>query len=107
MGPLTVRMSGSLVLGPALGTLFLPLGCRVQRQRNGFCFIFSYFIFVILGCYVLEICSFLITNRKGVDPEGRGGVEELGGIEGEETIIIIDCVRKESFSISEKNKTDH
>lgn len=75
-------MSGSLVLGPVLGTLFLPLGCRLQLQRNGFCFIFSYFYFDIFGCYVLEICSFLITDRKEVDPEGRGGVEELGGVEG-------------------------
>lgn len=45
-------------------------------------------------------------ERKGVDPEGRGGGEELRGGEGVETIIRVCCVRKECiFSIKEKKKT--
>lgn len=34
-------------------------------------------------------------ERKGVDPEGRGGGEELRGGGGVETIIRVCCVRKE------------
>ena len=26
----------------------------------------------MLGCHLLEACSFLMRDRKGVDPEGRG-----------------------------------
>jgi len=33
-------------------------------------------------------------NRKGLDPESRGGGEELGGVKGGETIIRIYCMRK-------------
>lgn len=33
------------------------------------------FYFVAVGCYPLEACSFLMRDRKGVDPEGRGGRE--------------------------------
>jgi hypothetical protein len=36
-------------------------------------------------------------DRKGMDPEGRGGREELGGVEGEVYIIRIDCMRKKSI----------
>lgn len=36
----------------------------------------------MLGCYLLEDCSFLMRVRKGVNPEGRGGREELNGVEG-------------------------
>jgi hypothetical protein len=36
-------------------------------------------------------------DRKGVDPEGRGGGEELGGVEGGKTIIWIYCMRKNLF----------
>jgi hypothetical protein len=36
-------------------------------------------------------------DRKGVDLEGRGGGEELGGVEGGKTIIGIYCTREESI----------
>jgi hypothetical protein len=36
-------------------------------------------------------------DRKAMDLEGRGIGEELGGIEGRESIIRIYCVRKESI----------
>ena len=37
--------------------------------------------------------------RKGVDPDGRRGGEDLGRIEGRETVIRIYYVRKSLFSI--------
>lgn len=32
--------------------------------------------------YVLEVCSFLMRNRKEVDLDIKGGREYLGGVEG-------------------------
>jgi hypothetical protein len=43
---------------------------------------FIIFYFVRFGCYLLEACSFLMRDRKGLDLEGRGGWEDLG-VEGE------------------------
>lgn len=37
--------------------------------------------------YLLESCPFLKRDRKGVDPEGKGGGEDLGRAEEGETII--------------------
>jgi hypothetical protein len=46
-------------------------------------------------------------DRKGEDPEGRGGVE-LGGTEGEETINRIHCMRKKNlFSIKNNLKSSN
>lgn len=60
--------------------------------------------FVVFGCYFSDACSFLMRDRKGMDPEGRGGREELGGVEGEVYIIRIDCMRKKSiFNKREKS----
>ena len=36
-------------------------------------------------------------DRKGVDPDERGGREELGGVGGGKTVIWIDYVRKNSI----------
>ena len=47
-------------------------------------------------------------DRKGVDPDGRGGGEKLEGEEGGETTLRIYYVRKKIFSIKGerfKNKT--
>jgi hypothetical protein len=32
----------------------------------------------MFGCYLLQDCSFLIRDKKGVDPEGRRSRKELG-----------------------------
>lgn len=45
-----------------------------------------------------------MTDRKGVDLEGRAYGEDLRRAEGEETIIMIYCMRKESFALKEKMK---
>jgi hypothetical protein len=58
---------------------------------DGFCFIKSYFD--KFGCYLSEVCSFLIRHRKGVDPDDKGGGE------GGETIIRIFIREKNPFSI--------
>lgn len=54
-------------------------------------------------CYLLEACSFLMIDRKGVNPEVRGGEEELVCVEGGETIIRMYRMGKESIS-SKRNK---
>ena len=51
----------------------------------------------MFGCYLLEACSFLMRDRKGVDLEGKGGGEELGGINGGKTVIRIYYMRKTYF----------
>jgi hypothetical protein len=43
---------------------------------------------MLFYCSPLE-ARFLIRNRNGVDPGERGGGEELGGVEGGETVITI------------------
>jgi hypothetical protein len=60
-------------------------------------FVLSYYI---LCCYVLLLSFrnlffvlfvfvfvFIMRERKGVDPEGRAGAEELGGAEGEDSVM--------------------
>ena len=44
---------------------------------------------------LLESYSFLMRNRKGVNLEGSG--EKVGGVEGQETVLRIYCMRKESI----------
>lgn len=62
--------------------LFFLLGCLARPQHDGFCFILYFILF--FGCYLLQACSFLIRDRKRVDPEGREKGKELGRVEGEE-----------------------
>lgn len=38
--------------------------------------------FILLYYCLLEACSFLMRDGKGLDLEGRGGREELGGVDG-------------------------
>lgn len=45
-------------------------------------------------------------DQKGVDPDGRGGGEELGGAEGGETVIKIQKVRGEELFSIKGNKTE-
>lgn len=58
-------------------------------------FVFSYFYIAIFYYYLLEACSFLVSYGKGVDQDGRGVGEELGGVEGRETISRIQYMRQE------------
>lgn len=38
--------------------------------------------FVLFCCYLPEAGPLLMKDRKVVDPDGRGGREKLGGVEG-------------------------
>lgn len=53
-------------------------------------------VFVLFYYYPLEACCFL-RDRKGVDPDGRGSGEELGGVEGGEINQDILCEIKIYF----------
>lgn len=57
-----------------------------------------------LGVSIKALHSELVRDRKGMDLEGRGGVEELRGEEEGETIIRMFCMRKESSIKKSKKK---
>lgn len=101
MGLLNMRKSESLILESAL---FLLLRFPVRFWYDGFCLILLYSYVAMFGCYVLETCSFLMSKRKGVDPEGRRRDEELGGENEGKTIIRICCMRGESIFKQRKRK---
>lgn len=88
MGLLTVRMSGSLTLVPADR---MP-SCQVFVSNfDMIVWVHLIIYFVICG---LSLRSFFFNDRqKGSGSRGRAGGEELGGVEGEETIKIY-CMRK-------------
>ena len=45
-------------------------------------FYLTIFYLVTFCCNFLEACSFLTADREGVDEDGRGAGEKLGGGEG-------------------------
>ena len=45
-------------------------------------------------CFLLDTCSFLMGDRKGVDLNGRGCGKELEGEEGQETVFRLYYTRK-------------
>ena len=84
----------SLWLLCLLMRLFLLLGCHVQLGYDSF-----YFILFCYVCYLLEACSFIMRHTEGVDLEGRGGGEELGGVEGGKLYSGYIVWEKNLFSI--------
>ena len=53
-------------------------------------------------CPIMPVC-FLMRGRKGVDPDERGGREELGRIKGRrKTVIRIKKNEKNPLSMKEK-----
>lgn len=95
-----MRMNESLIRVPALGTPFLLLDCHVQLGYESLLLYLIYliiFCFVMIDCYILKAYFLLMRDRKGMDPEGGRGGEELGGLEGGDTVIRIYCIRKEHF----------
>lgn len=67
--------------------VFSPVVCLVQLRCDSFCFILQF----------IEACSLQIRGRKGMVPDGRRAKEELGGVEGGETVIRTYCMRKEAL----------
>lgn len=65
--------------------------------------------FVLFYYYSLETCLFTMRDRKGGNPDGRGGRKDLGGVEEGETgnQIYYMSGGEDLFSIKEKdvNKT--
>jgi len=60
-------------------------------------------LMLLLCCYLLAAHSFLMNDRNGMVPEGRGGEEEARGVEGGTTVIRIHCMRKESIFNKREN----
>lgn len=75
-----VLTSGALILIPSLGVF--SFCCLVFPNFDIIVLVFSYYILFLIFYYLLEAYSFLIRNREGINPVGRGGEEELGGVEG-------------------------
>lgn len=51
----------------------------------------------MFGCCLLEECSFLKRKGVGVYLGQRGGWQKLGGMEKEESVVRIQCIREESI----------
>jgi hypothetical protein len=56
------------------------------------------FYFVVFCFYLLETCSFLMRERKGVEPKVKGGREQLGGLKRGKIVFRLYCMRKESMA---------
>lgn len=72
---------------PAPGALFLLLGSLSRPDGMGFASSYLFY-FVIFVCHSLEAYSFLM-RHKGSEPGWGGDGEELGGVEGTDTVIRI------------------
>lgn len=72
-------MSESMIHVPSLGHFFFCSLALSESDVTIFVFICSYSILVYL--LFLRNMFFLLTDRNQ-DPGGRGGEEELGGVEG-------------------------
>lgn len=67
-------------------------------------FVLSYHVLFSLFCfYIIEACSFLMRNGKGVDLDGKEG-EECEGVEEGKTILRMYNMRKESL-LNEREST--
>lgn len=75
--------------------LCLLLFFLVQLRCHGFCFI-ELFYFVMF-CYLSEVCSFIMTDRKGVDLVERRLGEKFERIMGGKAEIKIYYMRKQSI----------
>lgn len=54
-------------------------------------------------CYLLDACSFLIKDTKGVYLKRKRSGEELGVVKGRKTLIRIYCMREENLKLNKKN----
>jgi hypothetical protein len=58
---------------------------------------FLFGLFYCIYYWSLDVC-FLMRDRKGTEPDGRGCEKELGGVGGGETVISLYCMKKSLFS---------
>lgn len=89
-------MSGSLFLVTSLGLFFLFFISFVKFSCVNFSFSYNYFYY-----YYLETCLLFNERQKEVDPDGKGGGEDLREVKGWESIIYIYNEKK---SICNKRK---
>lgn len=67
-------------------------------------FFFGFALSFVFYYYSLDACLLSNRDRKGVDSNGRGCGEELGGVKGGETVIRTYCMKKKStFNKRKKN----
>lgn len=96
-GFLSAQTSGSLCLVPALGLVFVCLFCLTLIRK--LCFILLILFYFITFYYCPLAAGFLMTNRKGVNSNGKCDGKNLGRIVGREIVIRIHCVRKKLCSM--------
>lgn len=89
----------SLTLLPALGPIFLLLGCLVSSKYDGILLVLLY---LVLWCWLLSLRGQLISEVK--EREGERIMDGWGlwgsskrGVEGEETVVRMGCMREESI----------
>lgn len=100
--PLTVGSGMALILLPAVGVLYLLLGCLVQLRYQGFCFVLLYPVLLFLLCPVgllsFKGLLFCEGKKKRVRVELREGeVGELGEVERGETTVWVYCIKEGSI----------
>ena len=86
--------------GPLCSSVFYGILECVNKWVSDSCVFFwdLFFLFVCMFCcYLLEVCSFLMRHRKGIDLDERGDREELGRVKGGETRRRIYYVKIESI----------
>ena len=71
-----MRASGSLPL--VLLFVLFSSGWVATSNSDMTVFYFIFLYFILFDCHLLESCSFLMKDRKGVDLEVRGGEGNKG-----------------------------
>lgn len=93
-GLLTAGLGVSLTLLPALGTLFLLLGCLVQTLYDGIRLVLLHVLFAVVFS---RPAFFLKRKQREHRSAGERRWEELGRVEGEETMVGPYCMKDFSF----------
>jgi hypothetical protein len=52
---------------------------------------------VLFCCNILEACSFLKEDERGMKKGEKAGRGYLGGVDGEEIIVVLYCRKEESI----------
>lgn len=74
MGHLSMSTRETMTVLSALGTLLFLLGCQGQLKLIHLIIVYL----IMVGCYLLETCIFLVKGRTEVVMDRREGGKELG-----------------------------
>lgn len=80
-----------------LGLFYLLVGLAFLTLIWCFSLCLMYFVLLWFVVIFLESCCFLMSDRKGVNPDGKGGGEGLGRVERGENVSILYWMKKESM----------